>query len=137
MTLPVWVPGYLGSITIDATDVSAVGMVLGFDRSKASLPKPTFGSQFRRSASGQISATITFDGHVSPEFLPGLETSFAKSQPIAYIMQIGAALSETDAGQYTGNAIFTALNISGEAEGEFEFSATLETDGDITYTPAA
>jgi hypothetical protein len=134
MTLPVWVPGYLGAITINAEDFTVVGNVINFERSKASLPKPVFGSQYRRTASGQINGTVTLDGHVAPEKLPALETAFALETPVAFTIQMGTDAAATDAGDYAGNAIFTALSITGEAEGEWEFSATLETDGAVAYT---
>ena len=137
MVLPVFVPGYLGEITINAEDLTTVGNVINFERSKSSLPKPVFGSQWRRPASGQISGTITHDGHSAPEKLPALESAFALETSVAFTMQIGAPAGDTDSGNYAGNAVFTALSITGEAEGEFEFSATLETDGAVAYTPPA
>jgi hypothetical protein len=130
-----FVPGYLGTITIGSDDLSAVGMVIDFTRTKASLPKAHFGTQYRRTASGQISGTIQFDGHVSAEDLQKLEASFALETPVAFVMQIGQASGATDAGQYTGSAIFTAFGVNGQADGEFEFAATLETDGPVTFTP--
>lgn len=130
-----YVPGYLGTITLGGTDYSAAGNVLSLPLSKAQLNKSHFGSQFRRAASGQVSGTIQFDGHVTVEDYPGLFAAFLGSAPVPFIIQIGEATGATDAGTLTGNGIFTDFETRGESEGEWEFSATLATDGDVTHTP--
>jgi hypothetical protein len=130
-----YVPGYLGTITLSGTDFSAAGNVFALPLTKAQLNKSHFGSQFRRAASGQISGNIQFDGHVTVEDYPALWSAYLNDTPIPFIVQMGEAGGATDAGVFTGNAIFTDLETRGESEGEWEFSASMATDGAVTYTP--
>lgn len=134
-----FVPGYMAEIILDVggsnTDLTVVGNVLSMDLTKNVLPKPVFGQQWRNSASGQISGSISCGGHVSTEILPALLPLVELETPIAFTIYVGEAAGAIDGGQYAGTMVVGSLSISDDAEGEWEFTIDGETDGAVTFTP--
>ena len=134
-----FVPGYLAEIILDVggadTDLTVVGNVLSMDFSKSVLPKPVFGQQWRNSASGQISGSVSAGGHVSVETLPALLPLLELEAPIDFTIYVGTAGGAIDAGEYEGSLIVGSLSISDDAEGEWEFTIDGETNGPVAFTP--
>ena len=88
---PTFVSGYLGVVTLNADDISAVGSVVSLTRTRNIMPKPTFGSPYAFSLGGQKVGAFDASGHISVEKLPDLEAAFASDAPIAFSLQIGDA----------------------------------------------
>ena len=129
-----FIPGWETGITISGTDWTVHGNVLGFTRTKASLPKPVFGSQFRHEIPGQAGGTLNIEGHVAVEHIADLEAAFNSSVPVAYEIQVGTASGATDAGKYAGQLVITELSLDTDAEDQWSYSATATLDGAPVYT---
>ncbi len=134
-----FVPGYQAEIIFDVggsdADLTVVGNVLSMDFTKNVLPKPVFGQQWRNSASGQISGSVSCSGHVSVEILPLLLPLVELETPIDFTIYVGTEGGGIDAGQYAGALVVGSLSVSDDAEGEWEFSIDGETDGPVLFTP--
>lgn len=139
MTTPVFIPGWQASIELGnpSVDLTVIGNVLNFSRTRASLPKPVFGSQFRHEIPGQASGTLAASGHVSAAHLADLENLFATSAAgsVPYVIQVGAEGTDTDGGKYTGLAAITEFSIDDDAEGEWDWAISATLDGAPNYTP--
>ena len=131
-----FVPGWQTTITINSEDLTVVGNVLGFTRTKASNPKPVFGQDFRHELPGQAGGSLSAQGHVSTEKIAGLETMFNSEVPVAYTLQAGTPAGATDAGSWAGNLVITEYTLDTDAEGEWEWTINATLDGAPTYTPA-
>lgn len=131
-----FIPGWESEITINSEDLTVVGNVLSFTRTKASNPKPVFGQQFRNELPGQAGGSLSANGHMSIEKVEALEEMFNAATSVEYSIQAGTAGGDTDAGQWTGLLVVTELTIDTEAEGEWEWSISATLDGEPLYTPA-
>lgn len=132
---PTFVPGYLGTVTLNADDISAIGSVVTLNFQRTSMTKPTFGNSYAHSLSGQRSGTFSAEGHVSAEQLADLQAAFDAAGPIAFSIQIGDAAGPTDAGMYSGDCNVTSFEVSGSADGEWDWSIEATTSGEVTYAP--
>jgi hypothetical protein len=130
-----FIPGWETYITINAEDLTVVGNVLSFTRTKSSNPKPVFGQPFRHELPGQAGGSISAQGHVSVEKVQGLEDIFNSGVPVSYEIQAGTAAGSTDAGKWVGNLVPTEYTLDTDAEGEWEWSLNATLDGAPVYTP--
>lgn len=131
-----FIPGWQAQITISADDVTAVGNVLNITRTKASLPKPVFGTPFRHEIAGQSAGTVSCSGHMSAEFAPKFEAIFGSPGSLPYSIQIGELGGDTDGGILSGELNITEYAIDDDAEGQWAWSITASLDGAPLYTPA-
>lgn len=134
MTMPTFVPGYLGTVLLNADDISAIGSVVTLTRTRNVLAKPTFGSAYQFSLGGQKLGTFSAEGHVSVEQLADLEGAFASDAPIDFSIQIGDAAGPTDAGIYAGECVVTSFEITAGADGEWDWTIEASTNGVVSYT---
>lgn len=129
-----FVPGWQATITLDSENLTATGSVIQLQLSRQSLPKPVFGSKARRTLAGQITGTISAQGHITADAYEALDAAFRKDAAVPITIQMGTATSATDAGSYAGNVVLTQLTAEANADGEWDYSYTAEFDGDATYT---
>lgn len=132
-----FIPGYLTEITIGGTDYTLIGQVVSFSDDQTAVPKPTFGTRYRRTIAGQGLYAIDVNGHLAAEEVANLWTMRAQSVPQAWTIQIGDAGGPTDGGILAGNAVVTNLTMEADAEGNWAWSCTLEGDGEPNLTPPA
>lgn len=131
-----FIPGWQATITISADDITAVGNVLNLTRTKASLPKPVFGTPFRHEIAGQSAGTLSCSGHMSAEVAPKLEAIFNSPGNLPYIIQIGELGGDTDGGILAGDLNITEYAIDDDAEGQWSWALSATMDGAPDYTPA-
>ena len=131
-----FIPGYLTEITIDAEDVTLIGNVTTYSDDQTAVPKPTFGSRYRRTIAGQGLYTIDVEGHLSAEQTEALWLIRTKSEAVAWSVQIGAEGAATDGGIIDGFAVVTNFTMAADSEGNWSWSLTLEGDGEPSYTAA-
>jgi hypothetical protein len=131
---PTFIPGYLGTVLLNADDISAIGSVVTLGQSRNLMTKPTFGSAFAHSLGGQKLATFSANGHVSAEQLGDLQNAFNSDAPIAFSLQVGDAAGATDAGIYSGDCVLSSFEITASADGEWDWSIEAQTSGDVVYT---
>jgi hypothetical protein len=129
-----FIPGHATEATINLVDIGITGNVLTLQRSRSSQPKPVFGSDFRREIPGQGSGTLAIEGHVTVEQIGDLETIYASQVSLAYVIQVGEAGGDTDAGTFAGNLVVTDYSLESDAEGEWEYSLSATLDGAPVYT---
>lgn len=137
-----WIPGYLGTIKLGALgvdDISPVSNVVGLTRSKNDLGKPHFGSGDMERIGGMRDSSLDCSGHVvdsssTPPIVGDLNGYFEGDALVEFEWQLGTPTSGFDAGVYTGFAVMTALNITTDAEDEYEWTFTLAISGALTYT---
>ena len=132
-----FIPGWETAITINSEDLTVVGRVLTFTRTKASNPKPVFGSPFRNELPGQAGGSLSAQGHVSVEKVAALEAIFNSNVSVDYEMQAGTVGGPSEAGQWTGKLVVTEYTLDTDAEGEWEWSLNATLDGAPLYTPVA
>ena len=129
-----FIPGYQAGLTINVIDLGVFGNVLSVRRSKTAPKKPVFGQQEQQVISGQTSGSLSASGHLASEGpLVGLWAMFEAETSVAYSIQVGSGA--TDAGTFAGNMVVTSLEVSTDAEGEFQWSLSGDFDGAITHTP--
>jgi hypothetical protein len=130
---PTFIPGYLGTVLLNADDISAIGSVVSLSKTRNLMTKPTFGSAYAHSLGGQKLGTFSAQGHVSAEQVSDLETAFNSDAPIDFSLQIGDAAGPTDGGLYTGECVLSSFEITANADGEWDWSIEAQTSGPITY----
>jgi hypothetical protein len=132
---PTFIPGYLGTVLLNADDISAIGSVVSLTKTRNLMTKPTFGSPYAHSLGGQKIGAFSAQGHVSAEQIADLDTAFNSDSPIAFSLQIGEAAGATDGGLYTGDCVLSSFEITANADGEWDWSIEATTSGDVVYTP--
>ena len=133
--MPTFIPGYLGTVTLNADNISTIGSVVSLTRTRNVMSKPVFGSPYAYSLGGQKVGAFDASGHISTEQLADLEAAFASDAPIAFSLQVGDAAGATDAGLYSGNCVVGEFTIEASADGEWDWSITATTSGLVTYAP--
>ena len=130
-----FVPGWSTDILVNLEDLTVVANSLDITRTRASLPKAVFGSQFRTEIPGQAGGSVAIAGHVSVEKLPELETIFGLATSVAYVFEVGVALSSVAAGTYAGFMVITEYGLAAGAEDEWDFTLNATLDGAPSFTP--
>lgn len=130
-----FVSGYLTELTIDSVVHSIWTNTAGLDMSQTVLAKAVFGSRFPTKIVAQQDATLDSTGHISPAAAAALDAARLASTPIAYVMQIGE-VGGNDAGSYSGNGLVGQFVVSADAEGQIQFTLTIECSDDPVYAPA-
>ena len=139
MTLPVmptFIPGYLGTLVINAEDISAIVANASLTLNRNVLNKPTLGQPWGFALSGQRSATISYDGHLSAEQAGALNEIFMLEAPADFSFQIGEGGAATDGGLYSGKAVITSLAHEVAADGEWDWTLEAQSSGPVDYTAA-
>lgn len=134
MSDPTFIPGVGSVITLDLNDVSLAANVTSVNDERDVMVKKVFGSSRAFKVPGIGSATLEVGGHVTVEHYPLIETAFGKKF-IDFSVQVGEGGAATDGGLYTGTAVIASKSITANADGEWDFSLTLEVTGALTYTP--
>ena len=132
----VFIPGYMTEILIGVDDLTLVGNVVSYSDDQTAVPKPTFGSRYRRTIGGQSLYTIDVSGHLSAAEAPLLWAIRAVEGVQAWTIQIGELGLPTDSGIVTGLALVTNMTWEADAEANWAWSLTLEGDGIPEYTAA-
>jgi predicted secreted protein len=132
-----FIPGWKAAVTIGTDDVTLIGSVLAYQDQATGVPKPTFGTPYRRTIKGQSTYNISLEGHLAAEEVATLWTAKATDGPVAWEIQIGTESAATDGGKLDGSAVITALEYGADAEGNWSWTMTLEGDGTPNYTPPA
>ena len=137
MSQPVFIPGYQTEIEISGNDLTLVGSVVSYSDDQNAVPKPTFGTRYRRTIAGQGVYTIDVNGHLSASDAATLWAIRATEGPVAWQVTIGSdtAAPATEAGIINGSAIVTNMTWEADAEGNWAWSMTLEGDGVPIYAP--
>lgn len=131
-----FIPGYFTEIEIATEDYTLIANVTSFSDDQTAVPKPTFGSKYRRTIAGQGLYTIDVSGHLSAEKTAALWALRANPFPVAWSVAIGDQGQASDGGIVAGTAVVTNLTFEVDAEQNWAWSCTLEGDGEPTYTPA-
>jgi predicted secreted protein len=134
---PTFIPGYLGTVTLNLEDISAIGSVVSLQKTRNVMTKPTFGNPWGFSLGGQKIAQFSANGHISAEQAAALEAAFASDLPIEFSLQVGEGSGVTDAGLHTGNCVLSSYTIEANADGEWDWSIEAQTSGTVVYTPAS
>jgi predicted secreted protein len=134
MAVPIFIPGYQAEITLNSDDVTLIANVLSFSDDQTAIPKSTFGSKYRRTIAGQGLFTVDVSGHLGVDETATLWALRSETDPVAVSIQIGEAGAATDAGIIAGSAVITNLSYTTDSEGNWAWSATLEGDGEPTFT---
>lgn len=136
MTLPTFIPGFLGTLLLNADDISAIVSGATLTLTRNALAKPTLGQPWGYAIAGQRGGTIAYDGHLSAEQAADLQAIYMSDVPVAFSFQIGEGGGATDAGVYSGTCIVTELSHEVAADGEWDWSLACTTTGPVVYTPA-
>lgn len=133
-----FIPGYLTEVSLNAGDLTVYGNITGVRRTKNVIRKPVFGAAAQRAISGQRMGAFNAAGHIAKEGpVAALWAAFESEVPIAFEVQVGEDAGATDVGTIGGNVVLSSLDITVDAEGEWDWSCAAEIDGDPVFTPAA
>lgn len=135
MAYPTFVPGRLGTVTINALDVQVDGNVVSWQNSRTALQKAGFGVESPYQIGGLRVANFSASGHVTAEKYASLIAAYEEDDPVECTLQIGTASALTDAGEHEGNFLITDLTVSANADGEFDWSLSAISSGPVTFTP--
>lgn len=135
-TSPTFIPGYLGTLTLSAEDISAIVANATLTLTRNALSKPTLGQPWGFALSGQRSGTLSYNGHLTVEQTDALNSIFMEDLPVDFSFQIGEGGGATDAGTYTGKCVITSLSHEVDAEGEWDWTLEATTSGPVVYTAA-
>jgi hypothetical protein len=131
---PPFIPGYLGTITINSDNQSSILHVTRLNQSRSGLPKKTFGSAWGFALGGQRDFTFSANGSVTPTALGELQEAFDSQAAVDFALQVGEGSAATDAGLYNGFCVLTALNLEGNADGQWTISVDGMGTGEPAYT---
>lgn len=130
-----FIPGYLTEIIVGADDLTLIGQVVSYSDDQNAVPKPTFGTKYRRTISGQGTYAIDISGHLAAEEVGTIFALRANPDAHNWNIQIGELGGATDGGVLNGAAIITNLTMEADAEANWAWSMTLEGDGAPVLTP--
>ncbi len=130
-----FIPGYLGTVTLNTDDITAIGSVVKLGQTRAVMSKPTFGNPWGNVLGGQRLGSFSANGPIAAEQISDLQDAFDANTPIAFELQIGEASGATDAGIYSGDCVIGSFTIDASADGEWDWSIDAQTSGTVTYTP--
>lgn len=130
-----FIPGYMTEILVGTDDLTLIGQVVSYSDDQNAVPKPTFGTAYRRTISGQGTYAIDISGHLAAEEVGTLFALRANPDAQVWTIQIGAIGEATDGGILDGTAVITNLTMEADAEANWAWSMTLEGDGAPNYTP--
>ena len=128
--------GYLGVVTLDSEDISAIAHVTRLNRTRTGLPKRTFGLRYAYAIGGQREFAFSATGSITAEQAAAIDGLWEADVPISFSLQIGEGAAATDAGAYAGLCVITSLNIDGSADGQWEFTIDAIGTGEPVYTAA-
>lgn len=133
------VPGWQVGLTVNLVDIGVRGNVTGLSLGKNAPPKARFGQAWRNVlAGGQKFASFSASGHIDEEGpVAALVTAFNAATAVAFTLEIGDDGSATEVGDFTGTCVIETLDLSADAEGEWEWSINVLADGMATFTPPA
>jgi len=133
--MAIFIPGYLASATIGANDLSGITASGTLTLTKNVLTKSVAGAKSPNIIAGQRTGTLNLTGHLGVDELALLNGAWESDAVLTFEFQVGEATAATDAGKYSGNALVETFTPSFSADGEWDFSLDLITDGDVVYTP--
>ena len=132
-----FVPGYHTTVTLNSEDFTVYGNVLSMSLTKTAPRKPVFGAKASQVISGQQAWSMSASGHIAAEGpVAELIAAADAEAPIAYTIQVGDALGATDVGSFAGTCVISSLEMSADAEGEWDWSMSAEISGLNPFTPA-
>ena len=131
-----FIPGYNTEVEIGSDDLTLIGQVIAYSDDQNAVPKPTFGSKYRRTIAGQGTYSIDVSGHLAAEEVGTLFALRADPAAQPWAIQIGLLGGDDDGGILNGDAIITNLTMEADAEANWAWSMTLEGDGAPIHTPA-
>ena len=134
--LPTLIPGYLGVVTINNENFTAIASVTSLNKSRNGMTKNLMGTEWTQTLGGKRSVAFSASGSISAELASALEDAYEEDGAVQFSLQVGQAGGPTDGGLHSGLCIITALNLNSGADGEFDFSIEATSTGEVTYTPA-
>lgn len=130
-----FIPGYLTVINANAEDITTNIEVVDYNQGRTVTTKRLMGSPDTNKVAGKVDRSWSLRGNLTSEKAAALQAIFDVEDPFPFTLQIGEATLATDAGLYSGNALATNYNLSGNADGDYSLTLDLQADGAVTYTP--
>ncbi len=134
MAVHTFIPGHMTDIQVGIENLTLTGQVVSFSDDQAAVPKPTFGTKYRRTITGQGTYSIDVSGHLAAEEVGSLWALRALEGAVPWSIQVGDIGTPTDGGIVDGDAVITNLTFEADAEGNWAWSMTLEGDGAPNFT---
>ncbi len=130
------VQGFLTTVTIDGTNVTAQFNDVSLAFSKNVMMKPTMdGTGDAAKLTGQKSGTLTVSGQVDTVGFAGLNATWAKDTAVAFVVDIGDGAT-IDAGSYAGNVTLSQFDVESSADDTWNFTLAGDTDSVVYTLPA-
>ena len=130
-----FVQGFLATLTLDTVDITLFVTDVSFDQTKTVLDKSVMdGTGNMDVIPGMESGTLGINGHIDQANLNALETSWAKDTVVPFVLTVAEGLG-TDAA-WTGNIAMSDFSKATTFDGNWAFSITGTTSGNVAYTPS-
>ena len=130
------IQGFLTTVTVDGTDITAQFNDVALSFSKNVMSKPTMdGTGDAKKLTGQRSGTLSLTGQVDTTGFAGLNTTWLKDVSVLFSLEVGDGVT-IDAGSYAGNITLTDFSIDAAADDSWNVSLAGDTDT-VVYTPPA
>ena len=127
-----FVQGFLATLTLDTVDITLFVTDVSFDESKTGLDKSVMdGTGDAVVLPGMTSGTLGINGHIDQANLNALETTWAKDTVVPFVLTVAEGLG-TDAA-WSGNIALTDFSKATTFDGNWAFSLSGTTSGNITY----
>ena len=128
------IQGFLTTVVIDGTDVTAQFGDVALSLSKNVMSKPTMdGTGDPLKLVGQKSGTLTVNGQVDTAGFAGLNTTWAKDTKVPFSVEIGDGAT-IDAGTYSGSVTLNSFAPEASADDTWNVAISGDTDS-VVYTP--
>ena len=132
-----FIPFYRGTPTNLNSDLLTTARVTSIDLAKTALNKAASGAEYSNAIPGVITGTFSVEGHIATTApLADLITVFESTTVVPFVIQLVNVAGPTHGVIITGNRTPTALNVSGDAEGEWDWTLSAATSGDVNHAAA-
>lgn len=130
------VQGFLVTLTLDSTVITALCNNVYLSRAKNVMSKPTMdGTGIPINLAGSETGTLTMSGQVDTAGQTGLEATWVKSVKVAFILDVGDGAA-IKAGTYNGSVTLQTFDIEAAASDAWNFTLDGLTES-VSYTPPA
>jgi len=129
-----FIPGFAATITIDGIDQTLVIENGGLTRTRSVLSKGSMdGTGYTKSIPGPVTGTVDINGHIDQLVLNDLETAWDKGE-VPFVMEISEG--RTQDAFYTMALVLSQFNVATTEAGNWAFTLSGQTTGEIPFTPA-
>jgi len=129
-----FIAGYISTLQVDGVDVHLSANDATLSLTNETLDKTTLGSPQRVYIPGLQDGTVEISTHTNTDSASALQSAYSSTSPVSFVFRPGKLGAGFDAGQWTGTAIISSMDIAGAVDDNWSTSLSLQITGVVTYT---